>query len=134
MCWSRYIMCLQSRLAHRLGTGYIQPPSQHVSRDISCTFRAGQPTDWGTGYIHPPFRTGGPRYITCFQNGSAEIYPPPFPAGRLRYIICLQNGLAEIYPFPFTAGRLRYIICLENGLAEIYPFPFTAACHCQQVG
>src|SRR6266481_5085357 len=88
------------------------PLSQCVGRDISCTFRAGRPTDWGTGYIHPPFRTGGPRYITCFQNGWAEIYLPPFPAGRPRYIhppsqrvsrdisIPLHSGSAKIYHIP----------------------------------
>src|SRR6266481_5016744 len=99
------------------------PLSQCVGRDISCTFRAGQPTDWGTGYIHPPFRMGGPRYITCFQNGWAEIYLPPFPVGGPGYIICLQNGSAGIYPPPFPAGWLRYIICLQNRSARIYPPP-----------
>src|SRR6266481_522995 len=123
MCWSRYIMCLQSRLAHRLGTGYIQPPSQHVSRDISCTFRAGQPTDWGTGYIHPPFRMGGLRYITCFQNGWAEIYHMPSERVGRDISTPLHSRSAEIYHMPSERVGQDISTPLPSGLAGIYHMP-----------
>src|SRR6266481_6421359 len=104
------------------------PLSQCVSQDISCAFRAGQPTGWaqdissplrnmsaeiyhvpseqgqptdlGTGYIHPPFRMGGPRYITCFQNGWAEIYHMLSEWVGWDISTPLPSRLAEIYHMP----------------------------------
>src|SRR6266481_6801266 len=140
------------------------PLSQCVGQDISCAFRAGRPTgwaqdissplhnmsakiyhvpseqgqtiDWGTGYIHPTFRTGRPgyiyppsqrvgRYISIpLPSGSAEIYHMPSEWVRRDIFTPLPSRSAEIYPYPFPVGRPRYIICLQNGSAGIYPPPF----------
>src|SRR6266481_3522188 len=104
MCRPRYIMCLQSGSAHRLGTD-ISSPLRNMSAEIyHVPSEQGRPTDWGTGYIStPPSERVGQDIST------------PFPAGRPRYIHPPSQRVGRDISYAFRTGRPGYIICLQNG-------------------